>query len=127
MLGDRDATATVAVKDLEAARRFYEDKLGLAPVHAEEGHGVVTYRTGGSSLLVYASQSAGTNRAMAVTWSVGAHFDDILQSLQAKGVSFERYDDLPQVTRDGDVHRVGDLKLAWFKDPDGNIHHLISA
>ena len=127
MLGDRDATATVAVKDLEAARRFYEDKLGLTPVHGEEGHGVVTYRTGGSSLLVYASQFAGTNRATAVTWSVGAHFDDILQSLQANGVSFEHYDDLPQVTREGDVHRAGDLKLAWFKDPDGNIHHLISA
>ena len=81
---------------------------------------------GGGSLLVYQSQFAGTNKATTVTWSVGDDFDEILRSLQSKGVTFEHYDGLPQVTRDGDIHRVGDLKLAWFKDPDGNIHHLIS-
>ena len=125
MLGDKDAVATAAVKDLEAARRFYEDKLGLKPVQGED-MGTVTYKTGKSSLLVYPSQFAGTNKATTVTWGVGNEFDDIVRSLQEKGVSFERYDDLPEVTRQGDVHRVGDLKLAWFKDPDGNIHHLIS-
>lgn len=126
MLGNRDAIATVAVKDLGAARRFYEDKLGMKPIQAEEGHGVITYKTGGSSLLVYTSQFAGTNKATTVTWSVGADFDEIVRSLRSKGVFFEHYDDLPEVTREGDVHRAGDLKLAWFKDPDGNIHHLIS-
>lgn len=125
MLGSKDATATVAVRDISAAKRFYEEKLGLKPV-GTEGHGVVTYKSGGSSLLVYESQFAGTNKATSVTWSVGKEFDDIVKSLQSKGVSFERYDGLPEVTREGDVHRRGDLKLAWFKDPDGNIHHLIS-
>ena len=125
MLGNKDAVATAAVKDLEAAKRFYEDKLGLKPVQAE-GQDAVTYKTGGSSLLVYASQFAGTNKATTVTWSVGGEFDDIVQSLKAKGVSFEHYDGLPDVTRQGDVHRSDGLKLAWFKDPDGNIHHLIS-
>ena len=126
MLGNKDAVATVAVKDFETARRFYEDKLGLKLVEANEDHGVATYKTGGSSLMVYASEFAGTNKATSVTWSVGGEFDEIVRSLQSKGVSFERYDDMPEVTREGDVHRVGDLKLAWFKDPDGNIHHLIS-
>lgn len=126
MLGNKDATATVAVKDIAAARRFYEDKLGLEPVESDDGSGVVTYKTGGSSLLVYTSHFAGTNQATSVTWSVGGDFDDLVRSLQSKGVSFERYDGLPEVTRNGDVHRAGDMKLAWFKDPDGNIHHLIS-
>jgi catechol 2,3-dioxygenase-like lactoylglutathione lyase family enzyme len=125
MLGNKDATATVAVKDLKAARRFYEDKLGLKPI-PPEGPGVVNYRTGGSSLLVYPSQFAGTNEATSVTWRVGGEFDAIVESLQSKGVPFEHYDGLPNLTREGDVHRSGDLKLAWFKDPDGNIHHLIS-
>ena len=125
MLGNKDAVATAAVKDLETAKRFYEDKLGLKPVQPED-MGTVTYKTGGSSLLVYESQFAGTNKATTATWSVGDEFDDIVKSLQAKGVSFERYDGLPDVTREGDIHRAGDLKLAWFKDPDGNIHHLIS-
>jgi catechol 2,3-dioxygenase-like lactoylglutathione lyase family enzyme len=125
MLSKRDASATVAVKDLAAAREFYEDKLGLEPA-GPEGHGVVTYKTGSSSLVVYVSQFAGTNRATSATWSVGGDFDDILRRLQSKGVSFEHYDGLPQVTREGDVHHADGLKLAWFKDPDGNIHHLIS-
>jgi catechol 2,3-dioxygenase-like lactoylglutathione lyase family enzyme len=125
MLGDKGAIATVAVKDIQAARRFYEDQLGLKPAMAED-YGVITYKTGGSTLVVYTSQFAGTNKATSVTWSVGGEFDEIVQSLRSKGVSFEHYDGLPEVTREGDVHRVGDLKLAWFKDPDGNIHHLIS-
>jgi len=125
MLGNKDAIATVAVKDIGTARRFYEDKLGLKTAHAED-HGVITYQSGGSSLLVYVSQFAGTNQATTVTWSVGGDFDDIVQSLRSKGVAFEHYDGLPEVTREGDIHRTGDLKLAWFKDPDGNIHHLIS-
>jgi catechol 2,3-dioxygenase-like lactoylglutathione lyase family enzyme len=125
MLGDKGAIATVAVKDIQASRRFYEDQLGLKPAMAED-HGVITYRTGGSMLVVYTSEFAGTNKATSVTWSVGGDFDGIVQSLRSKGVAFEHYDGLPEVTRDGDVHRTGDLKLAWFKDPDGNIHHLIS-
>lgn len=125
MLGNKDAIATAAVKDLETAKRFYEDKLGLKPVQAED-MGTVTYKTGNSSLLVYPSEFAGTNKATTVTWSVGGEFDEIVRSLQAKGVSFEHYDGMPEVTRQGDVHKVGDLKLAWFKDLDGNIHHLIS-
>jgi catechol 2,3-dioxygenase-like lactoylglutathione lyase family enzyme len=125
MLANKEATATAAVKDIKAAKRFYEGKLGLEPVQPEN-HGVITYKTGGGSLLVYQSQFAGTNKATTVTWSVGDDFDEILRSLQSKGVAFEHYDGLPQVTREGDVHHTGGLKLAWFKDPDGNIHHLIS-
>lgn len=125
MLGNRDAVATVAVKDLGTARRFYEDKLGLKPLR-DESHGVITYQSGSTSLLVYTSEFAGTNKATTATWNVGGDFDDIVRSLRSTGVSFEHYDGLPGLTREGDVHRAGDLKLAWFKDPDGNIHHLIS-
>jgi catechol 2,3-dioxygenase-like lactoylglutathione lyase family enzyme len=125
MLGNKNAIATVAVKDIQAARRFYEDQLGLTPAMAEM-NGVITYKTGGSTMVVYTSQFAGTNKATSVTWSVGDDFDAIVESLRSKGVSFEHYDGLPEVTRQGDVHRVGDLKLAWFKDPEGNLHHLIS-
>lgn len=126
MLGNKNAMATVAVKDYATARRFYEEKLGLKPLNAAEDHGVVTYETGDASMLVYTSEFAGTNKATTVTWNVGGDFDEILRSLRSKGVSFEHYDGLPGLTREGDVHKAGSLKLAWFKDPDGNIHHLIS-
>jgi catechol 2,3-dioxygenase-like lactoylglutathione lyase family enzyme len=123
MLGKKDAIATVAVKDLAAARLFYEDKLGLEK-GPDQSDQVSTYKTGSSSLVVYTSEFAGTNKATTVTWGVGGDFDEIVKSLQSRGVSFEHYDGLPGVTREGDVHRIGDFKLAWFKDPDGNIHHL---
>ena len=123
MLGKKDAIATVAVKDLETAKRFYEDKLGLEK-GPDQSDQVSTYKTGVTRLVVYTSEFAGTNKATSVTWGVGGDFDEIVKSLQSKGVSFEHYDGLPGVTREGDVHRVGDFKLAWFKDPDGNIHHL---
>ena len=45
--------------------------------------------------------------------------------MTAKGVSFEHYD-LPGTAREGDVHLLGSLKAAWFKDPDGNILNLVS-
>jgi catechol 2,3-dioxygenase-like lactoylglutathione lyase family enzyme len=124
MLKDQDATATVAVKDLAKARRFYEEKLGLKA--EQESEGAVVYRTGRATLVVYPSSFAGTNQATSVTWGVGDGFDAILHDLQSKGVPFEHYDNLPNLARDGDVHHAEGLKLAWFKDPDGNIHHLIS-
>jgi catechol 2,3-dioxygenase-like lactoylglutathione lyase family enzyme len=124
MLSDNDACATLGVKDLAAAREFYESTLGLKPIR-EEGGELVTYRTGHTSINVYRSQHAGTNRSTAVTWIV----DDvagIVPALKAKGVAFEHYD-LPGTKREGDVHLGNGMKLAWFKDPSGNILNLVSA
>ena len=122
MLGDRDAAATLAVSDLDRARAFYEDTLGLTP--AMENPGAVLYRSGGSIVLVYPSAYAGTNQATAASWAVGDDFDAIVDGLRGKGVAFERYDDLPDTTREGDIHLMGEFKSAWFKDPDGNILNL---
>jgi catechol 2,3-dioxygenase-like lactoylglutathione lyase family enzyme len=124
MLGNTQAVATVAVKDLALARRFYEGTLGLEVVHAE-GTEALSFRTGGTQLLVYRSDFAGSNRATAVNWFVGAELDAIVGALREKGVAFERYD-LPGLSREGDVHVAGAIKVAWFKDPDGNIHALMN-
>jgi catechol 2,3-dioxygenase-like lactoylglutathione lyase family enzyme len=124
MLGDNDAIANIAVKDLETARKFYEETLGLKPL-AKEGEEVIVFRSGNTSLNVYRSQYAGTNQATAVTWSVGEDLEDVIHALKAKGVSFEHYD-MPGVRREGDVHVAGEMKVAWFKDPDGNILNIIN-
>jgi catechol 2,3-dioxygenase-like lactoylglutathione lyase family enzyme len=124
MLSDKDAAANIAVKNLEMARKFYEDTLGLKQVGAE-GDDLVVYKSGNTILNVYRSQYAGTNKATAVTWTVGDDVEGIVRALKAKGVVFEHYD-MPDMRLEGDVHVAGDMKVAWFKDPDGNILNIIN-
>lgn len=126
MLANRNAMPTIAVKDLAAARSFYEGKLALTPLESgEEEEGVLTYQSGTATLVVYVSQFAGSNQATACTWAVGDEFDAILQALKARGVVFEHYD-MPGMALQGDAHVAGDFKGAWFKDPDGNILHILN-
>ncbi|MET0555363.1 MAG: VOC family protein [Vicinamibacteria bacterium] len=124
MLATRNATATVAVKDIEGARRFYGGTLGLHAIDVPEKE-VAAYQAGATQLLVYKSEFAGTNRATSVTWNVGSDVDAIARDLRGKGVRFERYE-FPDVVHEGDVHVMGDMRVAWFKDPEGNIHALVS-
>jgi len=123
MLENTDAIATIGVKDLKAAKKFYEGTLGLKPASSEEKGGV-TYKSGKSSVLVYESRYAGTNKATSATWVVD-DAEKVVKDLKAKGVRFEHYD-LPGLTRQGDLHVAGKFKGAWFKDPDGNILHVLS-
>ena len=122
MLGTRNAVANLAVKDIDRARAFFTDTLGLKQVD-NEGDELIVLKSGDSVVNVYRSEHAGTNEATAVTWEV----DDIeaeVESLRNKGVTFEHYD-LPGLSLEGDVH-VGDgMKIAWFKDPDGNILNIV--
>jgi catechol 2,3-dioxygenase-like lactoylglutathione lyase family enzyme len=124
MLGEKDAAANIAVKNLETGKKFYEDTLGLIQTGAE-GQEVIVFKSGNSTVNVYRSQYAGTNQATAVTWMVGEDIEGVVQQLKAKGIIFEHYD-MPGVTREGDVHIAGDMKVAWFKDPDGNILNIAS-
>jgi catechol 2,3-dioxygenase-like lactoylglutathione lyase family enzyme len=123
MLANSNATANLAVKDLEKAKVFYEGTLGLSQVDDMEGE-LIVYKSGDTLINVYHSQFAGTNKATALTWAVGDQIEPIVKSLRSKGVSFEHYD-MPGLTLEGDIH-VGDgMKVAWFKDPDGNILNLV--
>ena len=125
MLAAKDAIATIAVKDIAAAKKFYGGTLGLKE-SGVEAPGVVTYRSGNSTVVVYQSQFAGTNKATSATWGLGGELESVVQTLKNAGVAFEHYDDLPGLRRDGDIHVIGDFKAAWFKDPDGNILHINS-
>jgi len=118
MLRDTDAVATLAVRDLNAAAKFYGEMLGLSRASTEDNEAIV-FESGDTTINVYRSTFAGTNKATALTWAVD-DVEEIVRTLKAKGVTFEHYD-LPQTKREGDVHIAGDHKIAWFKDPDGNI------
>jgi catechol 2,3-dioxygenase-like lactoylglutathione lyase family enzyme len=124
MLGDKNAIATIAVKDVKAARRFYEGVLGLEPVPSGGPPQVVLYKSGSSQVLVYESSYAGTNKATSVTWVVD-DLEGLVKELKSKGAAFEHYD-FPGAKREGDVHVMGKTKNAWLKDPDGNILSLVN-
>ena len=119
MLAGKEMIATIAVKDLGVAKKFYQGTLGLK-LEDETGTEAHTYRSGTSRLIVYRSQFAGTNKATALNFIVGAEVDNVVKGLRERGVTFEHYD-MPQVKREGDVHVAGPMRMAWFKDPDGNI------
>jgi hypothetical protein len=56
---------------------------------------------------------------------VAEDVDDLVRILKGRGVTFEHYD-LPNMTRQGDIHVAGSMKAAWFKDPDGNIFSVVT-
>jgi len=121
MLGKADVTPMIAVKDIDRAKKFYEETLGLK-TQEEWGEGV-TMKSGATAISVYRSEFAGTNKATALTFDV----DDIekeVRELKEKGVFFEHYD-LPGLEQRGDLYVAEGMKTAWFKDPDGNILSLI--
>ncbi len=118
MLRDTDAVTMLAVKDLGKAAKFYEETLGLSRAGGED-HEVIIFESGDTTINVYRSSFAGTNKATALTWAVD-DVDDVVRTLKAKGVTFEHYD-MPDTRLEGDVHVSGRMRVAWFKDPDGNI------
>ena len=124
MLKDKNAIANIAVKDLETAKRFYQDVLGLQLIDSNTPE-VVVFKSGNSMIIVYKSDYAGTNKATVMTWTVGDNIEEVVQALKAKGITFEHYN-MSNITLEGDIHVDGQMKVAWFRDPDGNILNLVN-
>ena len=122
MLNEATVYATVAVKDIDKAKEFYGGTLGLE--QTDENPGGVGYKSGEGQLFVYPSSTAGSGQATCASWNV-EDVAAVVDELKQKGVLFEHYD-LPGATLEGDVHVMGEMKAAWFKDPDGNILGLAS-
>lgn len=112
---------TIAVSDMAKAQQFYEGKLGLSGAR-DLPDGGVRYESGaGTSVHIYPSpQNAGKSPATIAHWDV-ADIEATVSELTDKGVTFERYD-LPGLkTDERGIASLGSVKVAWFKDPDGNI------
>ena len=120
MLSDSTVTANIPAGDLQRAKDFYADKLGLTPVQELFGE-VLVYRTaGGTAFQVYRTEYAGQAGHTIAQW----HVDDIesqVHDLKAKGVTFEKYD-LPGAEWNGDIASMSGMgRAAWFRDSEGNI------
>jgi predicted enzyme related to lactoylglutathione lyase len=120
VLSDSSVTANIPASDLQRARDFYADTLGLSPTQ-ELGGEVLLYRTaGGTEFQVYRTDYAGQAGHTIAQW----HVDDIesqVHDLKAKGVTFEVYD-MPGVRWDGEIASLEGMgRAAWFRDSEGNI------
>lgn len=123
MLKDKSSSAIVGTSDIDRARAFYEGMLEL-PVE-EEMQGVLSFKTGSTWLTVYQSEGFRPGTANAVAWSGGADVEAIADRLRGKGVKLEEYPEMGLEIANG-VHRDGNFRGIWFKDPDGNILHVNS-
>lgn len=118
MLGEYDVRVDIGVKDLDVAKSFYENTLGLKKLN--ENQWEVHYQSGSSQLRIYVSEYAGSNQATYASWEVD-DINKVVDDLKSKGADFQHYD-MPGTTLEGDVHTImGKQRAAWFKDPDGNI------
>jgi catechol 2,3-dioxygenase-like lactoylglutathione lyase family enzyme len=111
--------ATVATKNLRRAKRFYEETLGLKAAISDERRGVYFVAGSGTMLNLY-EQEHSTPESSVATFLV-ENLDDVMSDLRNRGISFEEYD-MPDLKTKGGVYsdETG-FKVAWFKDPDGNI------
>jgi catechol 2,3-dioxygenase-like lactoylglutathione lyase family enzyme len=113
-------------QDLDRARRFYADKLGLEPV--DERPGGLLYRCGGTDFVVFRSTGVSPGTFTQMGWEV----DDVeaaVAQLRRRGVEFEEVDVPGFRTRDGIAEIEGNYpskgargeRGAWFRDSEGNL------
>ncbi len=125
MLTDARIMAIVPTTDLARARAFYGETLGLSDANVPTPGPQVIYRCGGGTLLeVYERPTAGDAEHTLASWEVG-DLRAAVDQLRNRGVRFEEYD-LPEVKTEDGISSTGDLREAWFRDPDGNILRIHS-
>jgi len=117
MLANSTIRTVIAAQDVERAKQFYAEKLGLHPVR-QEAQGFI-YNVGGSEFFLYQTSSAGTAQNTVAEFAV-ADFDGTMADLRKHGVIFEEYDYPDFKTVNGVVSLDG-VHAAWFKDSEGNI------
>ncbi|MBB4660724.1 VOC family protein [Conexibacter arvalis] len=123
MFGQTKAFSGFSVDDLEAARRFYAETLGL---RVTEGNGLLTLHLGGEvPVLVYPKGDQHEPASFTVLNFPVDDVDAAVEQLTERGVSFERY---PQFDQDEKgVMRDNGPTIAWFKDPAGNVISVLEA
>ena len=118
MLKQAPIVPYIPVADVDRARKFYEEKVGLKP--REEYAGGVIYECGkGSWVFMYPSKGAGTSKASTAFWAVEDVEAEVAE-LKSRGVVFEEYD-MPEMKTVNSIATGGGAKTAWFKDTEGNI------
>jgi predicted enzyme related to lactoylglutathione lyase len=124
MLMDSPMYAYIPVANLERARQFYEQKVGLRPAREIAG-GISFEFANGTACFMYQTPNAGTSRASQAFWQV-RDIEKEVAELKARGVTFLEYD-MPGLKTTNGIATGGGAKSAWFKDSEGNIMAIIQS
>jgi catechol 2,3-dioxygenase-like lactoylglutathione lyase family enzyme len=124
-LGDAKVEPAVPVSDMAKAQEFYETKLGLSGGRQIFDGGITYPCGGGREIHIYPSPAnAGKSGSTVAAWEV-LDLDKTVDELTANGVSFEHYDTDRVKTNEKGIAELGEERVAWFKDPDGNTHGIV--
>lgn len=122
MLDDAATHATLPAADLDRARRFYSEKLGMEP--AQEMPGGLFYENGsGRRFVIFPTGGRPSGEHTQMGWIVN-DIASVVRELSSRGVVFEEYDSPGLTTVDG-IARTGPVRAAWFRDSEGNLLGLI--
>ncbi len=126
MFGNTNAYSSFAVDDLDRAREFYGDKLGIETTTVEEAPGglLVLRLAGGRDTLIYPKPDHVPAMYTVLNFAVD-DVDKAVDDLAARGVSFERYEGFEQDEKG--IARGNGPEIAWFEDPSGNVLSVVEA
>ena len=122
MLADHPVHTTLPTADLERAKRFYTEKLGLSPEN-EAPEGIFFLCGAGTRFIVFPSGGTASGAHTQLSWDVD-NIEAEVADLKARGVVFEEYD-TPYLKTVESVATTGAVKAAWFKDSEGNLLSVV--
>ena len=117
MLTNAKTATTLPVVDLDRAKAFYKDKLGLKATDDVPG-GTMFEAGSGQRVMLYQRERTKADHTV-----IGFHVEDVekeVKELQGKGIEFEEYD-MPNLKTENFIATMDNWKSAWFKDTEGNI------
>ena len=122
VLGEWPFYANIPVRDLQEARRFYENTLGATPVREDEEF--LEYRTADSHFGLYPNQDAAGSALHTLGSFLVEDVEATVTELRSRGIDFEEYD-MPGLKTENGIAQIGRYKGAFFRDPDGNILSVV--
>jgi catechol 2,3-dioxygenase-like lactoylglutathione lyase family enzyme len=129
MFKDIKAFSSFSVDDLEKAKKFYQETLGLEVILKQMGENYALLElhiSGGSHILVYPKPNHVPATFTILNFPV-ADVEKTVDDLTGKGVQFEHYDNEYMKTDEKGIFRGGGPVIAWFKDPAGNVLSVVEA
>jgi catechol 2,3-dioxygenase-like lactoylglutathione lyase family enzyme len=119
MLANSKAFSGFAVPDIQQARQFYGETLGLKTSIIDEENGLMELNLGGDRPALVYQQPTATPASYTILNFPVDDIDEAVDGLAERGVSLERYDEFEQDEKG--ITRGPGPKIAWFKDPAGNV------